>query len=632
MKTLYLISVFAITALVGISNASIAQVAINTNGAEANASSLLDVSSTTKGILVPRMTSTERDAISNPATGLLIYQTNLSAFVFYNGSTWVRVGDGVGATSINGLSDGVADGTSVFLGSNAGANDDGNNYNVTLGNNTLYYNVAGENNSAVGNMAQYISHGTHNTSVGNSSLRYNSTGNYNSTLGSFSLRYNQTGSNNTAIGYMAGSGTSNHSKSGGVFLGYMAGYAETTNNKLYIENSNSTSPLIYGEFDNDLLRINGDLDITGSLSGVAINNLSDAITGGNSIFLGSNAGSADDATDNQNVGLGINALKSNTSGYYNSAIGYDALYTNTSGNHNTAIGREALKQNSIGGSNTAIGVGALYHNGSGYDNTATGLASLYSNTSGDYNTADGFYSLYNNTTGEKNVGIGYGANRMNEGGSNNTIIGYEAGYGGWGHSKSGNVFIGFQAGYSEISDNTLYIENSSSSTPLIKGNFNTDYVTIYGNLGVGTSVFGNGSRTLSLINGTIPNASISDGVLLYAEDITSTSELKVRDEAGNITTLSPHNFSIAPKSEPMAWSYYSENAKIGQTINIDMLRTVRLVEQMSGEKLVYLLNAQNNDLDKEINKGEIDILKQQLETQNKLIEELVKRIEELENK
>src|SRR5439155_16631123 len=41
-----------------------------------DASSLLDVTSTTKGVLVPRMTKTERDAIASPATGLLIYQTN----------------------------------------------------------------------------------------------------------------------------------------------------------------------------------------------------------------------------------------------------------------------------------------------------------------------------------------------------------------------------------------------------------------------------------------------------------------------------------------------------------------------------------------------------------------------------
>jgi hypothetical protein len=46
-----------------------------------------------------------------------------------------------------------------------------------------------------------------------------------------------------------------------VLIGYEAGNAETGSNKLYIENSNSTTPLIYGEFDNDILRVNGTLQV-----------------------------------------------------------------------------------------------------------------------------------------------------------------------------------------------------------------------------------------------------------------------------------------------------------------------------------------------------------------------------------
>ena len=51
--------------------------------------------------------------------------------------------------------------------------------------------------------------------------------------------------------------------------------------------------------------------------------------------------------------------------------------------------------------------------------------------------------------------------------------------------------------------------------------------------------------------------------------------------------LSPHNFSlIGEPSEPMAWSFYSEN-EYGK-INVDILRMVRLVEEMSGQKLVHI--------------------------------------------
>ena len=48
-------------------------VGINDDGSAANASAMLDVSSTTKGFLPPRMTYTQRQAISTPAQGLIIY-------------------------------------------------------------------------------------------------------------------------------------------------------------------------------------------------------------------------------------------------------------------------------------------------------------------------------------------------------------------------------------------------------------------------------------------------------------------------------------------------------------------------------------------------------------------------------
>ena len=114
-----------------------------------------------------------------------------------------------------------------------------------------------------------------------------------------------------------------------------------------------------------------------------------------------------------------------------------------------------------------------------------------------------------------------------------------------------------------------------------------------GNLGIGTTSFGsNAAKVLAIGNGTAPTTSITDGVQLYAIDYvdgdgTSTSELFVRDEDGNATNLSPHNFSLVPqgKSEPLAWSYYSE--KNGQAINVDMAKTIRLVEELSGTKLIY---------------------------------------------
>ncbi len=72
-----------------------AQVGINQSGASPEASAMLDVTSTSKGILIPRMTLLERNAIASPATSLLIYQTDSTpGFYFYNGSAWVPLGGG----------------------------------------------------------------------------------------------------------------------------------------------------------------------------------------------------------------------------------------------------------------------------------------------------------------------------------------------------------------------------------------------------------------------------------------------------------------------------------------------------------------------------------------------------------
>ena len=64
-------------------------------------------------------------------------------------------------------------------------------------------------------------------------------------------------------------------------------------------------------------------------------------------------------------------------------------------------------------------------------------------------------------------------------------------------------------------------------------------------------------------------------------------EMKVLDELGNTTTISPHNFELIPEgaSEDMAWSHHS--VKGNKTVNVDMMKLARLVEQLTGEKLVY---------------------------------------------
>ena len=66
-------------------------------------------------------------------------------------------------------------------------------------------------------------------------------------------------------------------------------------------------------------------------------------------------------------------------------------------------------------------------------------------------------------------------------------------------------------------------------------------ITSAGNVGIGTTSFGtNAAGVIGIANATAPTSSPADMVQLYAEDVTASSELRVRDEAGNVTTLSPH--------------------------------------------------------------------------------------------
>ena len=81
---------FTLLAAVLLTATTYAQVGIGTTTPDA--SSALDITSTTKGLLIPRMTAAQRDAISSPAIGLMIYQTDGTVgFYYYNGSSWAEV-------------------------------------------------------------------------------------------------------------------------------------------------------------------------------------------------------------------------------------------------------------------------------------------------------------------------------------------------------------------------------------------------------------------------------------------------------------------------------------------------------------------------------------------------------------
>ena len=75
------------------------------DGYTADESAMLDVKSTSKGMLVPRMDSTQRVTISNPATGLLLFDTDANAFYYYNGTDWLNLTTNVTSPASAGVND-----------------------------------------------------------------------------------------------------------------------------------------------------------------------------------------------------------------------------------------------------------------------------------------------------------------------------------------------------------------------------------------------------------------------------------------------------------------------------------------------------------------------------------------------
>ena len=303
-----------------------------------NASSLLEMVSTSKGLLIPRMTKKLRDQILSPATGLLIYQTtNTPGFYYYTGSVWAIISSNAWSTTGN-------SGTSSTT-----------NFIGTLDSQALRFKIVNQKagllefdpskaNTAFGYQSLNSNTGTKNTANGYLSLFANTSGSWNVANGAEALYTNSTGYFNTATGYSA-------------------------LNKNTIGDRNIA---------------NGSYALTNNTTGRL-----NAATGVDALFA--------NTTGNENVANGFEALHNNTSGFSNTASGSDALYSNNQGAYNTAIGYQSMYSNNgafnfefaQGSYNTSLGAYAMYSNTVGYSNTAVGYFALYG-SNGSANTGLGY--------------------------------------------------------------------------------------------------------------------------------------------------------------------------------------------------------------------------------------------------
>lgn len=226
-------------------------------------------------------------------TGVLeTINASQSVFIGENSSP-VSTGTGninIGYNTANDLTTGQLN---TIIGHEAGILLTTQSNNTFLGSYTGYSATTGTNNTLLGSGAgAALSTGSSNTLVGLSAGQRNNTGGNNTMLGRTAGLYNYAGvnnvylgmeagysvldatetaaySNNTLVGYRAGRNIQGNNN---VFLGYYAGQSETGSDRLYIENSNSTTPLIGGDFANNRVGVNrpiGSLSNTFEVGGTA---------------------------------------------------------------------------------------------------------------------------------------------------------------------------------------------------------------------------------------------------------------------------------------------------------------------------------------------------------------------------
>jgi trimeric autotransporter adhesin len=302
-----------------------------------NASAQLDVSSSSRGLLIPRMDSNAVKAIASPATGLMVYDTSRNELMVNTGTAVLANWQNLVATS--------------------GWQLGGNNVTAsqafgTLNNVPLQFVVQGKTSGEIDSVRQ-------NVFLGYGSGAIVGTSNRSTALGDHALVNGGTG--DVAIG----SNTLDSAADFDVAIGWNA-----------MAYSTGTQDVAVG-----MLALQ--YDKGGSNTGIGAYALENNSTGYNNTAVGNGAGAVN-TTGQANTLVGLQAATNNASGNQNTAVGFVALGSSQTGDGNTAIGFNALRNTSGAFYNTAVGssAGTTYNNG--YNNVFVG-ANNDVNGAGYYN-------------------------------------------------------------------------------------------------------------------------------------------------------------------------------------------------------------------------------------------------------
>ena len=414
------------------------------------ASAVLEIKSTDKGLLIPRMTSAQRVAIATPADGLLVFDETSKTFWFYKNSTWHELKPSDPNDELQGLSD--------VLGIDVSA---GGLQIADLLDPTMSQDAATKN---------YVDNHTDGDSNPLNEIQILSQSGSNVVLsgGGGSISVNDADASITNeiqdISTDATAGNITLSSGSTLTLNVDDADANATNeiqmlsisgNELTINNGGNTVDLIeVADADGDT-RIQTEesadedkirFDLAGTEKWVMIDSRIEPLNSGRSVYIGENAGIVDDLTNNQNIGIGLNSLNDVTTGSNNIALGANTLTKIISGSNNIALGATALEDNTSGNSVIAIGNSALANATGASGSIAIGSSTMssFSNVQGDNiaigdnsgqhlsnannNVAIGAFSLRginlsNPTTGHGNVAIGHSSMQVNSTGAYNVALG-----------------------------------------------------------------------------------------------------------------------------------------------------------------------------------------------------------------
>ena len=322
-------------------------VAIGT-GAATDASAILDVASTTRGFLAPRMNNTARDAIASPATGLMIYSTTDDLYQFYNGATWTNIGGGGAVTvALNDITDVLNDFTTDFDGE--ADNDDDNLFIGHLAPTLTGDANPGARNTAIGVTAMdAITTGDNNIAIGYDAGTEITTASGSVLVGANAGAANQTMGDMVAIGNNAGASVTTSAFGGPVFIGSYAGDALTDgygvmaigyNTLTDATANNVTGTVAIGNTAMFGSGASGTAQSNTALGGFAGGYFS---TGNDNVFIGagSGAGAAGwDGASNVFVGQGIGPALTGGNTDNNIFVGQNVAATLTSGDNNILIGQ-----------------------------------------------------------------------------------------------------------------------------------------------------------------------------------------------------------------------------------------------------------------------------------------------------